>query len=270
MTQQFQFGDRVTHPVYGEGIFHAWPNERRTTMVGECYVAFAKGSYIILPVHELQRVTNAGQQGEVDNLLRFCEDCEANPAMVAFNVWREDALAHLQAIRAQAQALAEAKQEADHWRLEHDHEAGAHALTKRALEQQLATAQGEITEKNHDIECMAKKLGIERTHSEQATAEAKRLREALAELRQYFESLAQETELGYGYFPGGDPRTFSPDPECSTESERAKHRRDCAKAEIGAYVEVGGYGLGTYKMPKYDGVEGLRVIDAALQQEVAE
>jgi len=34
-------------------------------------------------------------------------------------------------------------------------------------------------------------------------------------------------ESGYGGFPGGDPREFSPDPECSTDAERAEHERAC-------------------------------------------
>lgn len=33
----------------------------------------------------------------------------------------------------------------------------------------------------------------------------------------------------YGAFPGGDPRDFTPDPECSTEAEREAHRRACAR-----------------------------------------
>jgi pentatricopeptide repeat protein len=31
----------------------------------------------------------------------------------------------------------------------------------------------------------------------------------------------------YGSFTGGDPRKFSPDPECSTEAERGRHRKAC-------------------------------------------
>jgi len=40
---------------------------------------------------------------------------------------------------------------------------------------------------------------------------------------------------GYGFFPGGDPRDFDPDPECSTEEEREAHRVACAnfKAVLG-------------------------------------
>lgn len=37
----------------------------------------------------------------------------------------------------------------------------------------------------------------------------------------------------YGSFMGGDPRDFEPDPECSTEAERAAHRRACEAAERG-------------------------------------
>jgi len=35
------------------------------------------------------------------------------------------------------------------------------------------------------------------------------------------------THCGYGAFPGGDPRNFTPDPECSTDEEREAHRRAC-------------------------------------------
>lgn len=69
----------------------------------------------------------------------------------------------------------------------------------------------------------------------------------------------------YGGFHGGDPRLFSPDPECSTGLERAAHREDCkawdeghrptvavsgyvadAKGKIVAHVFRTAYGLGTY------------------------
>lgn len=68
--------------------------------------------------------------------------------------------------------------------------------------------------------------------------------------------------IGYGAFPGGDPRCFSPDKECSTEAERAQHAADCAAAATGklafvmqahVWTEEGhlaraGYGLGTYRV----------------------
>lgn len=92
-----------------------------------------------------------------------------------------------------------------------------------------------------------------------------------------------ETE-SYGAFPGGDPRGFTPDPDCSTEEERAAHARDCAAMEAGGQAlmppahswehipemmtkdgtKVGGgfghvaravYGLGTYTMRDPDLVE---------------
>lgn len=39
--------------------------------------------------------------------------------------------------------------------------------------------------------------------------------------------------LVYGSFNGGDPRRFSPDPECSTEAEREAHRVACARWDAG-------------------------------------
>jgi hypothetical protein len=69
----------------------------------------------------------------------------------------------------------------------------------------------------------------------------------------------------YGFFPGGDPRHFMPDPECSTDAERAKHKVDCEAWDRGerpnvnanaphwtgdgdmvAHVVPAGYGLGVY------------------------
>lgn len=33
--------------------------------------------------------------------------------------------------------------------------------------------------------------------------------------------------MGYGFFHGGDPRTFFPDEECCTEQELKSHKRAC-------------------------------------------
>lgn len=86
------------------------------------------------------------------------------------------------------------------------------------------------------------------------------LKDLLHDLR----NLAEQT--GYGFFPGGDPRTFTPDPECSTESERAAWASDCERFERGEQiftrtscyfertdagvniVTPSGYGQGTYTM----------------------
>lgn len=38
----------------------------------------------------------------------------------------------------------------------------------------------------------------------------------------------QRAGVSYGSFYGGDPRDFHPDPECSTDEERAAHEKDCA------------------------------------------
>ncbi len=37
-------------------------------------------------------------------------------------------------------------------------------------------------------------------------------------------------DVSYGVFLGGDPRNFSPDPECSDEQERDAHRKACENA----------------------------------------
>lgn len=67
---------------------------------------------------------------------------------------------------------------------------------------------------------------------------------------------------GYGFFIGGDPRDFTPDPECSTEAERERHRLACDAWDRGEQVsepdcvERDGvrltrcqFGLGTYEYP---------------------
>lgn len=69
-------------------------------------------------------------------------------------------------------------------------------------------------------------------------------------------------DTGYGFFCGGDPNDFSPDPECSTEEERARHAEACRLWNEGkgnpnpaphcAMMNGGtpppGFGLGTYVM----------------------
>lgn len=61
-----------------------------------------------------------------------------------------------------------------------------------------------------------------------------------------------ETLYGYGSFPGGDPRDFTPDPESSTEQERRQHAEHCAAWAAGERPQVKASGLeyveaGTYK-----------------------
>jgi len=57
----------------------------------------------------------------------------------------------------------------------------------------------------------------------------------LAWLARFAEKMLPEariySEPTYGFFHGGDPRNFTPDPECSTDMERTRHREDCAKWE---------------------------------------
>lgn len=45
---------------------------------------------------------------------------------------------------------------------------------------------------------------------------------------------------GYGYFPGGDPRDFTCDPESCSDEEMQSHREACAAWEDGLCVDVGG------------------------------
>lgn len=48
---------------------------------------------------------------------------------------------------------------------------------------------------------------------------------------------AKRRETTYGGFHGGDPRDFKPDPECSTQEERAAHRAACEAWDRGERPE---------------------------------
>ena len=92
--------------------------------------------------------------------------------------------------------------------------------------------------------------------SEHVTEALSELRDLLADIRM----ASQDT--GYGFFCGGDPNDFHPDPESSTDEERARHAEACkAWNERGvnpnpaphcAFMSDGvsppGFGLGTYVM----------------------
>lgn len=60
---------------------------------------------------------------------------------------------------------------------------------------------------------------------------------ALQAAESYLE-VAANPESGYGGFHGGDPRDFHPDPECSTDAERAAHDAAVAAMDRGESVTV--------------------------------
>lgn len=105
---------------------------------------------------------------------------------------------------------------------------------------------------------------------------ADEMAEALSDARAVLAEMAAPQEC-YGA-GGGDPRDFTPDPECSTEEERARHAADCEKAargepidtltgcvaEGGALVSYQGWGLGTYTYRDDEAVERLAAVDDAL------
>lgn len=87
--------------------------------------------------------------------------------------------------------------------------------------------------------------------------------EAVRELRELWLDIRRASEeTGYGFFCGGDPNDFTPDPECSTEEEQARHKAACEAWNAGkgnpnpaphcATMNGGmpppGFGLGTYVM----------------------
>lgn len=69
------------------------------------------------------------------------------------------------------------------------------------------------------------------------------------------------TEIGYGFFPGGDPRKFTPDMDMNTKEEIASWKLACAEWDKGNEVQplhgcilhdgrivnLSGFGLGTYE-----------------------
>lgn len=63
---------------------------------------------------------------------------------------------------------------------------------------------------------------------------SERYDEALDELRQLTGECRSQSEMvSYGHFYGGDPRKFSPDPECSTDAERDAHAAACRLWDAG-------------------------------------
>lgn len=64
-------------------------------------------------------------------------------------------------------------------------------------------------------------------------SEVDELRRIADRIRAYAE------ECYYGAYNGGDPRDFHPDPECSTDEERALWEADCAAWEAGNPVDRG-------------------------------
>lgn len=83
------------------------------------------------------------------------------------------------------------------------------------------------------------------------------LEETMGELRDLLLDMqARAQDTGYGYFPGGDPRAFTPDHESCTAEEVQRWKDDCARAERGEPPNNwtphcggrAGYGVGTYTM----------------------
>lgn len=106
---------------------------------------------------------------------------------------------------------------------------------------------------------------------------------ALVAAREYLRECANPTPT-YGYYPGGDPRDFSPDPECCTEAELAAHKTACEAWERGERPEceahhhkvveyqgkpavasyAGAFGMGVTSCRDEDAEDVLDQIEAAL------
>ena len=73
--------------------------------------------------------------------------------------------------------------------------------------------------------------------------------------------------IGYGFFPGGDPRNFTPDEECCSPEEILSWETACAEWNKGNEVQVGAscvvasgmlitiapFGIGTYQFDDDEG-----------------
>jgi hypothetical protein len=108
---------------------------------------------------------------------------------------------------------------------------------------------------------------------------SERHEEALSELRDLLYDMRRQAEdVGYGNFCGGDPRDFTPDPECSTEEERANHKAACEAWDRGERTSPPGcgwvtpdmhvmrtpFGLGTYVMRDEQAADWAERLDRCL------
>jgi hypothetical protein len=109
------------------------------------------------------------------------------------------------------------------------------------------------------------------------------VRGALVAARDYLRVCANP-DVTYGYFHGGDPRDFCPDPEVCTPEELAAHKAACEAWERGERPELdvhrhevveykgkpalasyaGAFGMGTYQYRDEDAEDVLEQIEAAL------
>lgn len=116
---------------------------------------------------------------------------------------------------------------------------------------------------------------------------AHRARSALLAAQDYLRRCASP-EPTYGYFPGGDPRDFSPDEESCTEAEIAAwkdacaawergerpvceaHRHEIVGDEAGKIIAsisfAGAFGLGVYSIRDVEAEDVLEQIGAALAE----
>lgn len=106
---------------------------------------------------------------------------------------------------------------------------------------------------------------------------------ALIAARDYLRG-QENDRTAYGFYPGGDPRDFSPDEESCTAEELAAHKAACESWERGNRPEypahyhsaenvggkvvmtshAGSFGIGVYTMRDEDADDVLEQIDAAL------
>lgn len=99
-----------------------------------------------------------------------------------------------------------------------------------------------------------------------------------------FVEAAAEPQSIYGFFHGGDPRDFSPDPECSTEEEREAHRKACEafsadtplpgccehrlddEGKVSLIITKAPFGLGTSHYQDADALGAVNLLRQALRE----
>lgn len=71
---------------------------------------------------------------------------------------------------------------------------------------------------------------------------------------------------GYGFYCGGDPREFHPDPDASTEVERQNHARACDEYVATGKFSSRAWGLGSYRVVDPLLVEAAKLIEEAVRR----
>lgn len=130
--------------------------------------------------------------------------------------------------------LEELERERSQWRTEEVADLRAMLAASEAEAARLRKLFDDAGQGEHNVLALVEHYQREALASEAAAGQ---MRAALAKVKP-FVSRAATPDTSYGGFYGGDPRNFSPDPECSTETERAAHAAACAEWDKGNEIKV--------------------------------